>query len=247
MNSMVDKKGISGVKKRFIEKFGEDYFLFSKAYPHFKELQEKISKEIFKFCNGKEDCLVLEIGCGSGATSLEILKRNKCIKLMAVDNEIEMIKQVKKNLKDYSGRVEFFHEDALSFLKKIKSSTYDVFVSAWVIHNFEEVYRNKVLKEIFRILKKGGLFVNGDKYALDNLKARHRAFNWSIKQYLSVYPLENRDDYCYDWIIHMAEDEKSGVLMPERESIRLMRELGFGNLKIVWRKKMEAIVVAIKK
>src|SRR3989344_2720143 len=110
------------LKKRFAGNFGEDYTLFSKAYPHFHELQEKVAKEILKTSQGKQNYEVLEIGCGPGPTTLEILKLCPNVTLTAVDSESQLIEQAKQNLNEYLSRIEFFTMDALSFLKNIADS-----------------------------------------------------------------------------------------------------------------------------
>lgn len=233
------------LKKRFSGELGEDYALFELAYPHFNELQEIVAEELSKRLKSKRG-KVLEIGCGPGPTSIKVLEKNTEIYLTAMDNEEKMIQQAKKYLEKYSDRIDLVTADALSFLESSKSSSYDAIISGWTLHNFNDEYRDKVLREIHRVLKQGGVFINGDKYSLDNLEERYKEFNWSIQQFLKVYPKMKREDYCYTWIIHMSEDEKPGVIMPEGNALKIMARLGFKNSKIIWRKHMEAILTAVK-
>ncbi len=233
------------LKKRFSEELGEEYSLFESVYPHFNAFQEKIANELAQKCDKKE-WLVLEIGCGPGPTSIRLLEANPKIKLICIDNEEKMISQAMQGLKKYKNRVEFVNSDALSFLKSSEDTKFDAIVSGWTIHNFNDEYRNNVLKEILRVLKNKGVFINGDNYALDDLNKRYKEFYWSVRQLLKIYSKMKRYDHCYKWIMHIVEDEKEGVIMTEGKSIENMLSIGFNNPNIVWRKHMQAVLVASK-
>jgi ubiquinone/menaquinone biosynthesis C-methylase UbiE len=142
--------------------------------------------------------------------------------------------------------LELVTSDALSYLNGVPDATFDAVASGWTIHNFEETYREQVLKEIYRVLKPNGVFVNGDKYAQDD-KDKHLAdFNWSIEQFIENMSKKGHQDICYEWILHMSYDESKGILMKEGESLSLLNEVGFVNPKIIWRKHMEAVLITRK-
>lgn len=229
---------------RFSGKLGTEYELFTKAYPHYVSFQNAITKSVKKDEN--ESFTALEVGTGPGETTEIFANHFKNAKIVCVDNELEMIKQAKINLEHFGDRITINHSDALEFVKSLDSDSIDVFFSGFTLHNFDKSSRKEFLTELFRVLKSGGQFVNGDKYALDDLKERHKAFNWSIQRYLDVYPPNDRDDLCYDWIVHMGEDENPEKLMIESESIEDMESRGFKKMKITFREQMEAVLFAEK-
>ncbi|MBI4163165.1 MAG: methyltransferase domain-containing protein [Candidatus Aenigmarchaeota archaeon] len=147
---------------------------------------------------------VIEIGFGTGITTKNVLEADKRIVVIAADNEIVMLKQAKFNLKNYieNKRVTFVLEDAVKFLKKQLPASFDCFVSYATMHNFDKTYRSSVLKEIFRVLKPGGLFVNGDKYALDNRIEFKRSFGRQIQRYKNVFTKMGRPDLLEQWTRH---------------------------------------------
>lgn len=229
---------------RFSGKLGTEYELFTKAYPHYVDFQKAITKSVKK---GKEEYFTaLEVGMGPGETTEIFANHFNKAKIICIDNETEMIKQAEINLKHFGDRITINHSDALEFVKSLDSNSIDVFFSGFTLHNFDKSFRKEFISELFRVLKAGGQFVNGDKYALDNLKERHKAFNWSIQRYLGIYPPNDRDDLCYDWIVHMGEDENPKKLMIESESIKEMGSIGFKNIKITFREQMEAVLFAEK-
>ncbi|MBS3081897.1 class I SAM-dependent methyltransferase, partial [Candidatus Pacearchaeota archaeon] len=232
-------------EKRFKGAIGTEYALFEKAYPHFKELQERIALEICKYAKDR-NLSVLEIGCGPGPTSDKILSSNENINLTAVDNEGIMISQAKEYLSNYGDRVKLVEDDALSFLRGVSDASFDAVASAWTIHNFTLEYRENIIKEIFRVLKPSGLFVNGDKYAQENINKHHEDFNWSIEQFIEKMAKTGNSKICYEWIIHMGLDESSNLLMKEKDSLSQLENLGFLNPRIIWRERMEAILITQK-
>lgn len=236
--------------KRFHGKAGEEYKLFKLACPHFEELENtlgKIIKEQFQDKNNSE-IKVLEIGCGPGFTTLIILNSDKRIKIVAVDNETVMIEQAKEILKEFvnNKRVQLVEADALEFLRKQSSDSFDVFASGFTLHNFPNDFREQVLKEIYRVLKPEGIFINADKYALNNESEHKQSLNWQLQQFKEKYSQINRPDLIDEWSSHYLEDDKPEVIMKESKAIKSMNKICFKNIKIVFRKQMEAVLFAEK-
>lgn len=229
---------------RFSGKLGTEYELFTKAHPHYIDFQKAITKAIKKDKGAEFEAL--EIGTGPGETT-EIFATNFIrAKIICVDNEIAMLKQAKRKLEKFGKRISFIQSDALKYLRALESNSKEVFFSGFTLHNFDQKYRLECLRELFRILKRGGIFVNGDKYALNDVQERYKAFNWSIQRYLEFYPKSGRNDLCYDWIVHMGDDEKPNKIMVESESIEKMKEIGYKKIGITYRKHMEAVLFAEK-
>jgi tRNA (cmo5U34)-methyltransferase len=187
---------------------------------------------------------VLEIGTGTGQTSLEILKADPRIRLWSVDNERKMLEAAKIYLAEYaqSSRLEFIENDALSYLKKNSSRKFDGVVTSLTLHNFEKHYREKVLQQIFRILKVGGVFVNADKYIQDNMNIFQKEYKWQIQQFEKISDKKKR----MAWIKHYETDIKPEIIMKEKESIETSKKIGFRNIKISKRIHLEALLTAKK-
>ena len=96
-----------------------------------------------------------------------------------------MQNQAKQNLKVWLdlGRVTFEQQDALTALQSMPSDSADVVASAYTLHNFLIDYRKKVVDEIYRVLKPGGRFINGDRYALDDISRHTRITQEEVSGY----------------------------------------------------------------
>jgi hypothetical protein len=55
-----------------------------------------------------------------------------------------------------------------------------------------------------------------------------------------------QNDLLREWVLHYAKDEAGDRVMPEADAIMRLELLGFANVKIVYRKYMDAVLVARK-
>ncbi|MBS3058418.1 MAG: class I SAM-dependent methyltransferase [Candidatus Diapherotrites archaeon] len=237
----------SRIKQRFSGTIGQEYTFFENAFPHVWPLQKTIAKEIAKAIpkNAKE-FRILELGCGPGPTTIELLKADKRIRITAIDNEPTMIKQAKKFLQNYENRVKLVLVDALEFLKKSKNESFNAVATGWMLHNFPQKARQEAHKEIFRVIKKNGAFVNGDKIAEENKENHKAALEWSLKRFRSEAKKFGKPELGEEWVKHMIRDEKPDLIMREAKTKKQLVNLGFSKVQIVWRQHLEAVITARK-
>lgn len=234
-------------EKRFSNKAGEEYDLFSLALPHQDDIQkDTVSLLINNFNSNIKNIKVLEIGFGTGITSKELLLRDKRITLFAVDNEGKMFDKAFGKLKVFpKNRFTLQTIDVLDFLKTQKDNSFDAVVSVWVLHNLNKNIRNNILKEIFRVLKKGGIFVNGDKYAVQDKELHKNHLDWQIKQF-DIFDKIKRPELKKEWIKHYTEDENSTRILFEKEFLLNSKKIGFSKAVILGRRYLDAIGFVIK-
>ena len=227
---------------RFQGNVGQEYDLFKLVCPHYDGMRKLVGDTI---ADGNYR-RILEVGSGSGYTTSAILLAGKNSAVTAIDNEAVMIEQAKVSLDDYvrKGRLEFVEADALSYLQGLESESFDAFASGFTMHNFGSSYRNKVLDEIYRVIKRGGLFVNADKYARDDVEEHKRDLDLRLEMIRSVFDAIGRSELREEWVRHYLEDENH--IQREEESIRRMQKIGFGDLRVAYRYEMEAMLVGVK-
>lgn len=230
---------------RFSNILGEDYNLFNKAVPHHDEFQDKIGEIIKEYSKSlkAETLMVVEGGSGTGLTTLRILNADERIKVLGIDNEEKTISQAQQILEDYRGRVQLQKSDLIEALYTIPDRTVDIFASAWVLHNLVPSYRATLFPEIARILKSGGLFVNGDKCAQNDKDEHQRDLQRQLEAF-NVFDELGRTDLKEKWIEHYHEDEK--IKLTEEEQTLALGNLGFTNISVAYRNGMEAIITAIR-
>ncbi len=56
----------------------------------------------------------------------------------------------------------------------------------------------------------------------------------------------NRPDLKESWTKHYLEDENPEVIMYEGKSLDDMKSIGYGNVEVIYRNHMEAIVIGTK-
>ncbi|MBI4450800.1 class I SAM-dependent methyltransferase, partial [Candidatus Woesearchaeota archaeon] len=106
----------------------------------------------------------LEIGCGKGTTSFEIVQRFKGVRLVATDFDADQVQRAQdrvegkasKALANVSGRIVFEQADASEL--PFKDAMFDA-AFAFDVHHHVERWK-EALAEEYRVLKKGGrLFI----------------------------------------------------------------------------------------
>jgi ubiquinone/menaquinone biosynthesis C-methylase UbiE len=102
---------------------------------------------------------VLDIGCGTGLLSLKFLQKADCF-ITGVDYSSEMIAIFQDKIKKLklSNRVSLSLMDVGAL--KFKGGTFDRVVSSVTLHHLKD--KLPAIKTIFKILKKGGIFIVGD-------------------------------------------------------------------------------------
>ncbi|MBU0636059.1 methyltransferase domain-containing protein [Candidatus Micrarchaeota archaeon] len=235
------------MEQRFSGILSEEYCLFELACPYFSEMRMQIKEIVKNHCQhyAQEKIAVLEIGFGLGPTTSFLLNSEPHILVTAIDNEPKMVEQAKENLKNFikAGRLKLIEEDALQFLQSVASNSFEACVSSFTIHNFEQDYRNKLLKEIYRILKSNGLFVNADKCASNNAAEHKAALEWQLEQYKKVF---EKKELVSEWIAHDLEDEKESRILREKQFLEQLKKIGFKEVNKIFRKRLHATVTATK-
>jgi SAM-dependent methyltransferase len=235
--------------RRFDSKLGEDYKLFKLASPHYDEFQDAVGGLVRVLCIPIKDSRidVLEIGCGTGLTTQRLLAADMRNHITAVDNEPMMVKYMRREFEKElaSGRHGVIEADGLDYLRDLDTASFDIFASALMIHNFDDRYRDDFLKETYRVLKRGGWFVNGDKIAHDDDAEHNSNLEWQLAQ-LEVFDTIGRPELRTEWIEHYRIDNQPGTILREGRFRDQLQEIGFVDVMKTYRQRMEAVYAARK-
>ena len=237
-------------EQRFSGKISEKYSLYGMGSPHHDEFEEKIAEIVGEFSKkiNDEKIRLIELGCGDGSTTICLVNADQRIVVDTIENEPSMVEQAKHNLKEFieKGKVKIIYADVVEYLQKLENSSVDIIASGLVIHNLTGVHRTELMNEVSRVLKSGGLFVNGDKIAQSDYE-KHQEDLWNQIQAYDLYLKHGLPELRKEWILHCIEDEKEDRIMYDDVEVERLKDLGFKDVKIIFRHWMDAIIFGIKR
>jgi len=181
------------------------------------------------------------MGMADGAIT-ELLLADTKLAVTGVDNEPKMIERARGRLAAElaSGRLKI-----VLVTHCTSSPTNDIIASGYVLHNLTADYRAGLYNEIWRALAPSGLFVNADKYAQTG-EAHREALRWQLNRFFDVLAHRQRYDLLREWVLHYVEDEAANRVMPEADAITRLNDVGFADVRITYRRLMDAVLIAYK-
>ncbi len=226
----------------------QDYDLLKLICPLSEEMSEKVGLIIRRYPNNSAPLSVVELGGGTGITTQPILMANDSLQVLTIDSDPDMQAQAKENLQKWidNKRLTFCTNDALSALKTLASNSVDIVASAYTLHNFLIDYREQVINEIFRVLKPDGQFINGDRYALDDISEHTRLTQQDASHFFKVLIAANKPDLLEQWILHLFSDEAENHIMRESVALAQLKNAGFIDIQLSHRMNVNALVTATK-
>ncbi len=154
---------MDGILKRNIE-YSNNFF---------QKVEGSVVPSMIKnLLNKKKIKKIIDLGCGDGGIINAISKKYKDKKITGVDISPRRIKTLKQKFPKY----DFYCKDVCS--TKLKKSSFDLIICTQVIEHIEN--DKKLLKEIYRILKKNGyLYISSvlkKPWAIYKYRNRHGKF-----------------------------------------------------------------------
>jgi SAM-dependent methyltransferase len=179
-------------KKRFENKFYkavynlyEDFFDVLKTKVQFKD--------------------VLDYGCGTGNFA-EQVSGFKPKKLVAIDISEEAIKKAKSGIKSEENKIDYRVENCEN--SNLSSDTFDIIYGLGILHHLN---LNKSLKELSRMLKKGGIMLFAEPMATNPIINIYRKFTPKARS-ADEHPLVFQDIKLIESMFKNVEAKYYGFL-----------------------------------
>ncbi|MFD1357058.1 class I SAM-dependent methyltransferase [Fictibacillus halophilus] len=144
---------MEGGTSLFIQKFIQSPLQIGSLFPSSAALAEKMTSNL----NWENITKVAELGAGTGVITSSIVKNMlPGTKLHVFEKDSEMRKGLQMKFPEAS-----FYEDACEIIKSIEDSegTLDAVFSGLPFSNFNKSIRTKIVEEIYRSLRPGGILV----------------------------------------------------------------------------------------
>jgi ubiquinone/menaquinone biosynthesis C-methylase UbiE len=142
-------------------------------YKEYAKSCETVAKFLAKKLKVKPNSKITELGCGEGAFTIPLAREFKNSQIIAIDKDRKALEKLKSNVKRFGLKnVAIMKGDARK-LMGIENDSIDVVISHWlfgVITKHEDV--KQIIKENYRILKKGGLVVHSESSPVCKNKAQ---------------------------------------------------------------------------
>ena len=114
------------------------------------------------FMAGKKSIRVLDLGCGDGVVTANILDVNKPVSVTLVDASADMLEKAKERLKGFEN-MEYIRASFQEIIENgLPVRDYDFVVSSMAIHHLSMDEKHSFFKAINAHLRQGGHFINID-------------------------------------------------------------------------------------
>lgn len=234
----------------FYGPFAEEYHFLKRICPPAVEMSRRVGEFVAAWRPAGSTPLrqMLELGCGTGFTTQHLLDSREDVRILAVDNAPAMLAQAREHLAApiAAGRQDIREQDALAALHSLPDHSVSIVASAYALHNFLSGYRSRVLAEIWRVLEPGGVFVNGDRYAIDDPAEHLRQVQAEIRGYFRVFLEIDRPDLLEQWVVHVFSDESEEHLMRLQPALNEMKAMGYAGVELHYRDGFNALVSGVK-
>ncbi len=220
-----------------------DYDYICTSLPHRKLVQGSVADAIKEYATfqGPRRLQGLEIGTGTGTTTLGVLEAVKSLDVVCVDISENMLAQARGKFAKagFLERALIKNRPIQAELLETKDEQYDVIFSTYTIHNLLDKQRRELLPQVYRVLKTGGIFVLSDKLAANDPGQHQANINWYLGVLDRFFPAE-KQQAKQELVDHTHFDEQAGQRWVEAEALHDLYDSGFKQAIPLYREKMEA-------
>lgn len=206
---------------------------------------------------GKENFKLLDIGAGTGAESIPLLKRFPESYLVAIDFCKPMKKVFVENLEKEIDQIEnrfiYLTEDFLDYRfppevnekEYTNQGNFDVVITAYTFHHFQHEEKKAAYEKAFKLLNPGGLFINIDLFSYKSQSLSSFALEYDLN-YIRRNLIESgtNSEIGEKWLIHYQNDN---ILEPAGDQCNMLKDAGFNECGVPFRFMQNGIIFAKKR
>ena len=137
-----------------------------------------VMKSLYKhfLADNNQTIKVLELGCGDGRVTHELLKVDANLEGTLIDGSLEMIENAKNRLNSYPG-LKFVQTTFQELVDSDLSENFNFVVSSLAIHHLQEDEKKILFEYVYNHLNSDGFFLN-----IDVVRAPTKSLeNWYLK------------------------------------------------------------------
>ena len=203
-----------------VNKSNKEYFIKNIDNYNKEEILSKTEERVLKNISSKKYKKVLDIGCGCGRTTVKLKKRG--FDVIGIDYVKEYIDVAKRKSPDIKYRV----MDALKLDKHFKAESFDFVLFSF--NGLDGIYphnkRKIVLKQIKKILRKGGIFL---------YQSHNSWFIGPSRKYWIRLGKEKMDRKYYFSEKNKKNDEIICFYQNPLAQMKILNNMGFKHIKMI--------------
>ncbi|MDD5408623.1 MAG: class I SAM-dependent methyltransferase [Candidatus Omnitrophica bacterium] len=231
---MDSRRRFKEIKEHFEKETAVFDKLFFKVMPRYEEMMQALINAM-PF-NKKDSLRIIELGCGTGNLTREIISSYTNARITCIDMADNMLKMAKAKLKN-NRNVAFWLGDIRDFNYKGK---YDAVVASMVLHHVEGKDKPEFYRKFYKSLSRGGvflcldIFLSPNKHLQDLYMDKWRAFMKS-----SGLPTKKIND-----MITRHQKEDRPVVF--EDELAIMRKTGFKYVDVILKHYNFAVYSGVK-
>lgn len=198
---------------------------------------------------GSANPKIIDLGCGFGDVTAEIVKLKPDVEVLMLDFSDEMIRRSSERFRD-NKNITVAKQDLNQGISGITDEReFDAVVSCFALHHVEFGNRIKLYSDVYAVLKEGGLFINGDLFKEDSPIIDEWEFDNNISSLLAIFKEKLGQEWTFDELkLNRLEHgqkmgDKPGTIW---EMFHDMRAAGFGFVDCLWKFRNLAVMAATK-
>lgn len=194
-----------------------------------------VMKSFYQYCvYSKGDKRILDLGCGDGIMTHEILNIDPNISVTLVDGSDDMLTRARERLAGSKGLT--FIKTILQHLPDNKElrGGFDFIVSSMVIHHLNMREKTDLFRFIYDNLNKGGYFVNMDVVLISDPKLEKWALEtWRQRIKDRQEQLKCAEDYTDTPDRHKSLEENIPDTLEDQ--LKALKEIGFKPVECLYK------------
>jgi tRNA (cmo5U34)-methyltransferase len=241
---MTDFHSTNWAKHDFVQQYRDnaDIYIVER-----RKMFEIMKSFYLHFIFGRKGCNVLDLGCGDGIITHEILGIDNSIRATLIDGSDYMLSKAKERLKDFP-EINYINISFQEILKKGQiDGTYDFVASSQAIHHLAREEKQRFYEIIYSCLDQGGFFINIDvTIAPEEILEQWYMLLWKewMDNKKSILGIEG--DQFNDVIARYkeADENKPDTL---EEQLTMLKDIGFMNVDCFYKYGIFAVFGGMKR
>lgn len=209
--------------------------------------------------------VAIDLACGPGSLSQRLLRRFPRARTIAVDFDPVLLKLGREALRGFAPRMTWVEADLRreDWVERLPARRADAVLTTTALHWLTPHDLRRLYRQLRRLLRPGGLMMNGDNMAYPGSMPTFRRLARSVDTGRSRrYPPRGRPESWREWWSHLAREPALRELFAERRrrfphehsshpSATLprhelfLRQAGFAEVDVLWQELDNRILLAV--